>query len=53
VTAPDPSEVDVDGDGPEVDAWAREIVARMTPPDQATLDRLAVLMSPDGGPADA
>jgi hypothetical protein len=48
--APDPPDAEVDA---EVDVWAREIVAGMTPPDQATLDRLAVLMSPDGGPADA
>ena len=33
-----------------LEEWARRIVAAMPPPpDQAKLDRLAVLLAPDGG----
>jgi hypothetical protein len=31
-----------------LEEWARRTVAAMPPPDQATLDRLAVLLDPGG-----
>ena len=32
-----------------LEEWARRIVAEAPPPDQAKLDRIAVLLAPDGG----
>jgi hypothetical protein len=34
--------------GETLEEWARRTVAAMPPPDQATLDRLAVLLDPGG-----
>jgi hypothetical protein len=44
----EPAAEPVDQGDETLEEWARRTVAAMPPPDQATLDRLAVLLDPGG-----